>query len=234
MNDRNNTVDWNTGNSNTGAWNTGAWNTGDWNTGKWNTGNRNTGKWNTGDWNTGDWNTGAWNTGSSNTGAWNTGKWNTGDWNTGDWNTCNRETGFFNTEQSKTIRLFNRECDLAIWDSFKEPSFLYFTVTEWITGSRMTFQEKEDFSTYKTTGGYLKQLDYKEAFQASYKNASDEEKAQLLLMPNFDAEVFFDISGIDVRKNVRKNVRKKDNSKEVAELKSIIEVAMKRIEELEK
>ena len=211
---------WNTGDCNTGNWNTGDWNTGNWNTGDRNTGNRNTGNWNTGscnteDWNTGNCNTGSWNTGDRNTGDcntgnWNTGDWNTGNWNTGDrntgnrntgnWNTVNRETGFFNTIQRETIRVFNEDCDLEVWDNCTKPSFLFFRTAEWVSSDKMSEEEKTAYPTHKTTGGYLKKYEYKEAFKKSYDSASEEDKALLLDLPNFNAEVFFEISGIDVRK----------------------------------
>jgi len=90
----------------------------------------------------------------------------------------------------------------------------------------MSNQDKEDFGSYKTTGGYLKKYDYKEAFQASYNKASDEEKAHLLTIPNFDAAVFFEISGIDVRKP--------DNSDKIKELEDKVKEMMKEIKELKR
>ena len=89
----------------------------------------------------------------------------------------------------------------------------------------MSDEEKEESPTHKTTGGFLKVYDYKEAFQSSYKNASEEDKELLLMLPNFDADVFFEISGIDVRK--------KDNSKELEGLKAEVKAILSRIEELE-
>jgi len=61
----------------------------------------------------------------------------------------------------------------------------------------MTDKEKVDNDTFHTTGGYLKSYDYKEAFQKSYNEASQEDKDKLLKLPNFDAEVFKEISGVD-------------------------------------
>jgi hypothetical protein len=140
---------------------------------------------------------------------------------------CNKETGFFNTEQAKTIRAFNKDCDLELWEGFDKPSFLYFRLTQWIPESEMSDQEKCDFASYKTTGGYLKRYEYKDAFRASYEEASDEDKALLLALPNFDAAVFFEISGIDVNE-----ISKKD--KEIAVLEEQVKEMMKKIEELKK
>jgi len=63
----------------------------------------------------------------------------------------------------------------------------------------MSDEEKEENPTYKTTAGYLKVYDYKEAFQAAFDKASDEEIEQLKALPNFDADVLKEISGIDIR-----------------------------------
>ena len=189
---------WNTGDWNTGDWNTGHWNTGDQNTGDQNTGDRNTGDQNTGHWNTGDQNTGDRNTGHQNTGDWNTGDWNTGDWNTGDWNTCDKETGFFNTEEVKKIRVFNKWCEVEEWENADKPNLLYFSLTKWIAEDNMSNEEKNENQSYKITRGYLKKYEYKQAFKESWTNASKEDKELVKNLPNFDADIFYEISGIRV------------------------------------
>jgi len=210
-----NTGYWNTGDWNTGYWNTGDWNTGDWNTGNRNTGNMNTGDWNTGDWNTGDrntgyWNTGDWNTGNRNTGNMNTGDWNTGDWNTGHWNTGDRNTGYFNIDAPK-VRIFWKETDIKIED-INFPSFCYFNLTEWIDERNMTEEEKQadENEYYKTTGWYLKTYKYQEAFKNSYNKLSKQEReeqiAQLKALPNFDADIFKQISWIDIDAEEKKKI----------------------------
>ncbi|MCF0075457.1 hypothetical protein LZD49_33570 [Dyadobacter sp. CY261] len=183
----------NSGKGNTGHWNTGHRNTGHWNTGHWNTGHRNTGHWNTGDQNTGDRNTGHWNTGHWNTGHWNTGDRNTGHWNTGHWN-----TGHFNTVTPDTVLVFNKTCKRDRWEQAYVPSFLYFSLTQWVYEGEMTDQEKKENPTFFTTGGYLKHFTYKEAFQRAYNNASQSDKDAIKKLPNFNKKVFFDISGIEV------------------------------------
>ena len=210
-----NTGDSNTGNRNTGDRNTGNWNTGNSNTGNWNTGNRNTGtsntgNWNTGtsntgNWNTGDWNTGNWNTGNSNTGNWNTGNWNTGDWNSGSFNTCNHSAGMFNTKE-QPLYLFNKPTDFT-WKEFQdifpnEYNLLFyskFPLTEWIDEVKMTDDEKKSNPSYKTTGGYLKQRTYKEAWQIMWGSWTKEQQDSIKKLPNFDKEIFKEITGIEVK-----------------------------------
>jgi len=167
----NNTGHRNTGDSNTGNWNAGDSNTGDSNTGNWNAGDSNTGYRNTGDSNTGNWNAGNWNTGYRNTGNLNTGDSNTGYSNTGDWNSCDKETGFFNTKQSETIRVFNKDYSREEWENCDKPNFLYFELKS----------------------------DYKKDFIESFNNTSKEDVELLLKLPNFDYEVFKEISGISKR-----------------------------------
>jgi hypothetical protein len=209
---KNNTGNWNTGDHNTGNWNTGHlnsgkcnsgdrntgdWNTGDWNTGVCNSGDRNSGNRNSGNRNTGDWNTGNWNTGDRNTGYWNT-----GDWNTGNWNTIDRSTGYFNTVQEHIVMVFNKPMLSSDFHKLDLPSFLFFYLVEFVQSSEMTDEEKEENPSYETTGGYLKKLYYKEAFQKSYNDLSEEERVeqtkQLKALPNFDADVFYEISGIRI------------------------------------
>ena len=69
----------------------------------------------------------------------------------------------------------------------------------------MSEKERKDNSTYATTGGYLKVLTYKEAWKKAWDGAAEEDKDLLYALPNFDKEVFKEISGIDVDfKDIRK------------------------------
>ena len=176
----------------TGFCNTGNWNTGDCNTGDCNTGNRNTGNRNTGDWNTGNW----------NTGDCNTGDWNTGDWNTGDWNKSSFNTGCFNTEEQK-IMLFNKPSDMTYNDWLRSDARYLLNqipkdVVEWVYKEDMTDEEKVANPTYETTGGYLKVLDESECGQLWWGSLSDSQKNYIRSIPNFDAEIFEQCTGIKV------------------------------------
>ncbi|WP_455819197.1 pentapeptide repeat-containing protein [Clostridium butyricum] len=191
----------NTGDRNTGDWNTGDCNTGDCNTGNWNTGNRNTGNWNTGDWNTGDRNTGDCNTGDCNTGDRNTGDCNTGDCNTGDCNTADFSTGVFCAQEEK-IKIFDKQSDLTYgeWMGSRARNIIYWNMETavWVYEENMSAEEKEQYPTYKTTGGYLKVFSYKEAWSNLWNNLTDSEKQEIKNIPNFDSEKFEYITGIKV------------------------------------
>ena len=203
-----NTGDCNTGYRNTGNRNTGNRNTGNRNTGGCNTGDRNTGGWNTGDRNTGDCNTGYRNTGDMNTGDWNTGDCNTGDRNTGDrntgdWNKSSFNTGCFNTEEQK-IMLFNKPSDMTYREWMNSDARYLLNqipknVVELVYEEDMTDEEKLANPTYETTGGYLKVLDESECGQLWWDGLPDRQKNIIKAIPNFDANIFQQCTGIEVR-----------------------------------
>ena len=202
-----NTGNRNTGNRNTGDWNTGDWNTGNRNTGNrntgdCNTGNRNTGNRNTGDCNTGNRNTGNRNTGNRNTGNRNTGDWNTGNRNTGDWNKSSFNTGCFMTEEQK-IMFFNKPSDWTYNDWLRSDARYLLNripknVVEWIYSEDMTDEEKAEHPTHETTGGYLKVLDESDCGQLWWGSLSDRQKNIIKALPNFDPEIFYQCTGINV------------------------------------
>ena len=193
----------NDGKNCTGLGNTGDWNTGDRNTGDWNTGSRNTGSRNTGDWNTGSRNTGDRNTGDWNTGSRNTGDWNTGDWNTGDWNSTNYSTGFFNSVE-QNIFLFNKPTSMSRDEihSLKGIQILNwnFENSWWIYSVNMSDDEKKSNPKYETTGGYLKTVDFKTACKMMWENLSENERQEVMKLPNFDSNIFYEITGIIISK----------------------------------
>ena len=189
-----------TGRCNTGDWNTGNCNTGDGNTGNCNTGNGNTGDGNTRNWNTGDGNTGDRNTGNRNTGDRNTGNRNTGDRNTGDWNKSSFNTGCFNTEEQK-IMLFNKPSSMTYREWIDSDARYLLNqipknVVEWVHKEDMTDTEKAAHPTYETTGGYIKVLDESECGQLWWNALTDYQKNIIKGIPNFDADIFFQCTGI--------------------------------------
>ena len=188
----------NVGGHNSGCFNVGCCNTGDYNVGSWNAGNYNKGNFNTGDCNVGDCNAGRWNLGD-----YNSGFFNTGDYNSGCWNSGNHNSGFFNTEKEPTVRMFNKDTGLTRDElvATRLPGFLYFDLTVWVSCDTATEEEmKIHKQEIETCGGFLKILEYKEAFKLAWSKASKEEHKQVLALPNFDANIFYEISGIDVTK----------------------------------
>ena len=191
-----NSGDNNSGSRNTGNGNTGYGNSGDNNSGSCNRGDSNSGRWNSGNCNSGDW-----NTGYCNSGNWNSGNWNSGYSNSGDWNSGNLNSGIFNTSAQEYTFAFNKLAKKQDLSALPRVHFLYFKLIEWVPKERMSKKEKKQHPEYATTGGYLKQYTYKEAFRKAFEKAkrlSDwpEQLKRLKALPNFDAKVFEEISGI--------------------------------------
>ena len=208
-----NSGDWNSGNRNSGDWNSGNRNSGnrnsgDWNSGNRNSGNRNSGNWNSGNWNSGDLNSGNWNSGDLNSGNWNSGDLNSGNrnsgnWNSGNWNSGNFNSGYFNTDEP-FVRMFNKDTKLKK-DDIHIPQFCFFDLTIWVSQNTATDEEKEAYKKeINTCGGFIKTLDYKEAWRLAWDKASKEEHLMMLALPNWDNEVFKEISGIDAEAEIAK------------------------------
>ena len=142
------------------------------------------------------------NIGKNCTGRCNTGNRNTGDCNTGDWNKSSFNTGCFNTEEQK-IMLFNKPSNMT-YREWLESDARYLLnqipkdVVEWVYEEDMTDEEKAAHPTYKTTGGYLKVLDESECAQLWWGSLSDRRKEIIKAIPNFDAEIFFQCTGVRV------------------------------------
>ena len=151
---------------------------------------------------------------------------NTGHRNTGDWNTCNFEAGYFNTIESDNIRIFNKDYSRKLWEEVDKPMFLYFYLTEWIRTEDMTDKEKKENTGYMTTCGYLREYEYKEAFKKSWDEADKEDRKKIFNIPNFDADIFFEISGIDVRQ--------KDNTDKINKLVAMQQELINKAEEIQK
>lgn len=144
-----------------------------------NIGSFNTGKDNTGYFNTGDFNSGSSNSGRFNAGHRNTGNFNNGDCNSGDFNNTDRCSGVFCTTLDK-IRMFNKPTDWTHRDWYNTRAYK-------IMVYYMPAEEKA-----KTTDGY----EYSR--QTWWNNLPDKDKNAILELPNFDKNIFREITGIDV------------------------------------
>ena len=174
---------------NTGVFNSGSRNSGNWNSGDWNSGNRNSGNWNSGNRNSGDWNSGRGNSGSRNS----------GNWNSGDWNSGNCNSGFFCTNSPK-LRLFNKETDFTMEEFMKTEWYAVltsggFNLTKW---RAYTDEEKAQDERKRFISGELITIPYKEACASWWASLSEKDKAIIKTIPNFDANIFAEITGIDV------------------------------------
>ena len=162
-----------------------------------NTGKGCTGLCNSGDCNSGDCNSGDWNSGNRNSGDCNS-----GNRNSGDWNKCSFSNGCFNTAEPK-IYLFNKPSDWTYRDWLNSDARYLLNqipgdVLEYVWFEDMTDEEKTAHPEAKVTGGYLKQLDNSECGSIWWRGLNDYEKSIIKAIPNFDKEIFKEITGVDV------------------------------------
>lgn len=167
-----NVGDLNSGDHNIGSMNSGEDNCGNKNSGVRNIGSMNSGKDNYGNRNSGNANDGSFNTGDYNWGRGNSGNWNIGDYNTGNWNMTNYSTGYFNTTPDE-IRIFNKPTKM--------------TREEWISS--------DAYAVFSQMPVVI------ENRQIWWKIISQAQKNAILSIPNFDAKIFKEITGIDVRED---------------------------------
>jgi hypothetical protein len=192
----------NQGKENTGLENSGYGNSGYWNSGNWNSGNRNSGYRNSGNVNSGNRNSGNVNSGNRNSGDWNSGDWNSGDWNSGDWNSGNGNAGAFCTGTNKVL-MFDEPSNLTLkeWRESKACHLLArveFITTIWVEESDMTDQEKIDHPEFFCQEGYLKKVNSGYKFTEWWDTLTVDEREVIASIPNFNAEKFKQITGLDV------------------------------------
>jgi len=155
----------------------------------------NSGYRNSGDYNSGDYNSGYRNSGYRNSGYYNSGDYNSGYYNSGDYN-----SGIFNTNEPK-MRAFGKEAEMTFSEWRHSDDYIIFDIplNTYVFYSDMTDEEKKEHDYAKTTGGYLKTLEYKEAWAKWWEeNKSEEMKKKIKKLPNFDKNIFEEITGIKI------------------------------------
>ena len=168
------------------------------NSGNNNSGHYNNGNYNSGYYNSGNYNSGHYNSGNYNSGDRNSGDRNSGNYNSGNYNSGNRNSGYFNTTTPK-VRLFNKDTDLD-FDSITLIRLRSLITPKqfliWVSSKDMSDQEKNDNPSHQTTGGFLKKHpnEYKKQWEYSVSRMSEEDKDFIRSLPNFDADIFFEIT----------------------------------------
>ncbi len=183
-------------NGNAGVFNKGRGNSGSYNSGSYNSNNQNSGDCNSGDensghGNSGDGNSGHWNSGYRNKGNGNSGSYNSGYGNSGDFNSCCGSNGVFCNQEDMNIRIFNKPSGMSLGD-FRNSRYYGALVSKRF---ELTWWDKESET--------LKTRSYKEACKIWWNALTEENKEIIQQIPNFDPEIFFDITGIDLRKTWR-------------------------------
>lgn len=195
---------------NMGLWNNGTYNIGSCNDGNNNIGHKNQGSFNIGSANfhssnIGHHNYGNYNSGDGNVGHSNTGSANIGSGNSGWFNKCNYSNGVFCNTDDDNIRIFNKPSGLSFYEFYhsKYMEILvtspYCCKTEWINYAP---EEMLGHPDKERTGGYLKINSLEEMHQKwrEWWHSLTLQKQKVIQdIPNFDPEIFKDITGIDVK-----------------------------------
>ena len=138
----------------------------------------------------------------------NLGKACTGLRNSGDWNKTHFSSGCFNTELPK-IFLFNKPSDWTYQDwlvSYARYILMHCPSNDlaWVWDYDMTDEEKQQHPEYSVTGGFLKNIEVEGERQEWWDSLTKEKKDSVMSLPNFDKNIFKEITGIDVNKFVGK------------------------------
>ena len=141
-------------------------------------------------------------TGLCNSGDWNSGNRNSGNRNSGDWNKTCFSNGCFNTESPK-IFLFNKPSDWTYQDWLNSDARYILmdcpsNVLAWVWDDDMTDEEKEQHPEYSVTGGFLKHIEKETGRQMWWDGLSDRQKDIVMQLPNFNKDIFKEITGITV------------------------------------
>ena len=136
----------------------------------------------------------------------NTGKGCSGDCNSGNWNKCDFSNGCFNTTEPK-IHLFNKPSEWTYRDWLNSAACRILNrilkdVLEYILWENMSDEEKEAHPEAEITGGYLKELDTSECAVTWWRSLSDNDKSIVTSLPNFDKDIFKEITGVDVDETI--------------------------------
>ena len=93
--------------------------------------------------------------------------------------------------------MFNKITNLK-FNEIIFPSWLYrLKVSKWVDWNDMSENEKKYNNCY-CCGGYVKKIEYKDAWSYLWSSITDREKKEIESLPNFDAEVFKEITGIQI------------------------------------
>ena len=130
-----------------------------------------------------------------------TGICNTGNRNTGDWNSASFSNGVFCTKEPE-ILIFDKPSGMTFrqWRDSTACHLLnqiQFMPNVWVWDDDMTDEEKEAHPEYKTTGGFLKVLDTSDCCVRWWENLDEYQRRIIRSIPNFDAAIFKQITGID-------------------------------------
>ena len=164
-----------------------------------NIGEKNTGLFNSGDLNSGSLNSGDLNSGSLNSGSLNSGNYNSGDNNSGNFCSCNYSSGVFMSKKI-TYEAFNKQLTKEEYDDLIESEG--FTLLQRFR--LYAFKTR----TEKNGQKHLAYLSYKASWRMFWQTITPMQKLTVKRMPHFDADVFYEITGIKLGKVIGLNYEK--------------------------
>ena len=139
---------------------------------------------------------------NGNTGLFNSGYRNSGDLNSGDLNSGYRNSGVFNKTNGSNGVFCNQESKICIFNvqtdwTLKE--FLNSKYYDAICSSDFPLTEWQSFETTPENGvdGKLIVNSYETACQRWWEGMSENNKEIIKSIPNFDIDIFCDITGIN-------------------------------------
>ena len=103
----------------------------------------------------------------------------------------------------KHLRIFNQEVSETRYDEVKKiltDNQIKITLTKWTDYKEL--EESEQTTTTEGLGGLLKTFSYENAWLNFWNEATREQKNCILELPEFDADIFKEITGIDVEEQV--------------------------------
>lgn len=101
----------------------------------------------------------------------------------------------------KNLRVFNQDVSETRYDEVKKiltDNQIKITLTKWTDYKEL--EKSEQTATAKQLGGLLKTFSYEDAWLNFWNEATREQKNCILDLPEFDADIFKEITGIDVKK----------------------------------
>ena len=107
--------------------------------------------------------------------------------------------------EERTIEMFNQPSGMtyADWERSKARNILFYMPQNivnivWTSAENMSDTEKEAHPEFKTIGGYLHEEIEKADVQSWWDGLSSNDKETVMSIPNFDADIFFECTGIRV------------------------------------
>ncbi len=97
----------------------------------------------------------------------------------------------------KSFMVFNQQLTESEYKKVKSSiPEIKLPINYWIDKKEMTKEEKDEVSGWSEMGGYLKRLDYEEAWAKWWSEAKSEDKEKILAIPQFDSDIFTEITGL--------------------------------------